>query len=381
MTDDLMTTNTTALRLPYAARYERCDEKRNLILRFLRENIYTTREVVAELLGTAATPAKAALARLQSEGLVYLAEPLFGHSRKKYSLWGITAEGQALAFNPEDEYPLERYFNPEEIDETRIGEEIALQLVCVRAKNSGWSDVVRFIENNRFGIYATSPEGSRARIEMNYSFCSADHYRSGGRFNNSSHFDQKVWITETKESAQRLDRILSVALSSKVGCACIPLEDWPQAFKQDRLEQHSEVVQSDVIQPNPLGNDRVETLPVQHQNELKPPIRKKRNHSPSLPFKINQYSSAEATAWAWSQIAKMEISPAAALVLLKLADFGDPSGVSGVPSIAAIAAETGLGQITVGNCYRELEASQLLVNAQTRERDFVIVYRLAYKYQ
>ena len=90
--------------LPPDQRKERTAAKRMAILRLLREEIYTTREVVQELLGVAATPAKLTLAAMVRDGLLRMEQVDCPNGWRPF-LWGITPEGQAMAFDPATEHP------------------------------------------------------------------------------------------------------------------------------------------------------------------------------------------------------------------------------------------------------------------------------------
>lgn len=70
--------------------------------------------------------------------------------------------------------------------------------------------------------------------------------------------------------------------------------------------------------------------------------------------------SARATAWAWTQIEQGSLTPATALVLLKLADRADPRSGACWPSAATTALDTGLGQRTVERSLKELRQLDLI---------------------
>jgi len=70
--------------------------------------------------------------------------------------------------------------------------------------------------------------------------------------------------------------------------------------------------------------------------------------------------SARATAWAWTQIEQGSLTPATALVLLKLADRADPRSGACWPSAETTALDTGLGQRTVERSLKELRQLDLI---------------------
>lgn len=89
--------------------------------------------------------------------------------------------------------------------------------------------------------------------------------------------------------------------------------------------------------------------------------------------------SSRATAWAWMQIEQGNLTPATALVLLKLADRADPASGACWPSALTTALDTGLGQRTVERCLKELKQLDLIdVLARVDARGFRLtsVYQL-----
>lgn len=70
--------------------------------------------------------------------------------------------------------------------------------------------------------------------------------------------------------------------------------------------------------------------------------------------------SARARSWAWVQIEQGGLTPASALVLLKLADRADPHSGECWPSAATTAGDCGLGQRTVERCLVQLRAAGLI---------------------
>lgn len=125
-----------------AQRKARASEKRAMVLRFLRDEIWTVTEVVASLLGLGYPAAHAVLKAMARDGLIN-SEALHIPARRGVSrvvLHGITAQGLAYAWDL-DETPLPR--NPWEPSKTNalfVPHQIAIQLARIKAEMAGWQN-------------------------------------------------------------------------------------------------------------------------------------------------------------------------------------------------------------------------------------------------
>ena len=148
----------------------RQNAKRGLVLRFLREELWSTASVLGEVIGIRARQAvHRSLQQLENAGLLRRhTYTIFGHP---LTIWGITAHGQACAFDPATEEPVSAYFEPSRVSGLTIAHAVALQKLRVAAERAGWKDwkngdrlgAVR--DGKRPDAIAVSPEGIRTAIE------------------------------------------------------------------------------------------------------------------------------------------------------------------------------------------------------------------------
>lgn len=207
----------TGLLAP-AERKARTDAKRRAILRLLRDEIYTTREAVQELLGVAATPAKMTLAAMARDGLLRMERVECPNGWKPY-LWGITSEGQAMAFDTATEHPAERVFEPGRVGLTVVRHTIAIQLCRIRAERAGWTNwqacdrLAKWEKDQgRPDALATSPSGERLALEIELSYKTKKRYEAvlwdRLRQIKAGNFDRVCWLTDDVERARRLEAIV-----------------------------------------------------------------------------------------------------------------------------------------------------------------------------
>lgn len=204
--------------LPPSERKERTAAKRQAILRLLRDEIYTTREVVQELLGVAPTPAKMTLAAMARDGLLRM-EQVDCPSGWRPFLWGITAEGQAMAFDPATEQPGERVFEPGRVGLTVVRHTITIQRCRIRAERCGWTN---WQAGDRLGHWgkdqgrpdaiATAPNGERLAIEVEHTLKTTKRYEAvlwdRLRQVKAGNFERICWLTDDADRAQRLEAII-----------------------------------------------------------------------------------------------------------------------------------------------------------------------------
>jgi DNA-binding Lrp family transcriptional regulator len=204
--------------LPPAARKERTDAKRKAILRLLRDEIYTTREVIQELLGVAPTPAKMTLSAMARDGLLRHEQVECPNGWRPH-LWGITADGQAMAFDPSTEHPSDRIFEPGRVGLTVVRHTISIQLCRIKAERVGWSE---WQAGDRLGMWekeqgrpdaiALSPTGERMAIEVEHTLKTTKRYESvlwdRLRQIKAGNFEKVCWLTDDLDRARRLESIV-----------------------------------------------------------------------------------------------------------------------------------------------------------------------------
>lgn len=123
-------------------RLARATEKRTLILKLLRDEIWTVTEVIASLLNIKYAAAHAVLKAMQRDGLITSKRAFIPSDRgvKLVVLHGITAKGLAFSWDL-NEVP--EYRNPWEASKTNplfVNHQIETQLARIKAEKLGWRD-------------------------------------------------------------------------------------------------------------------------------------------------------------------------------------------------------------------------------------------------
>lgn len=203
--------------LPPKERKERTAAKRRAILRLLRDEIYTTREVVQELLGVAPTPAKMTLSAMVRDGLLRMEQVQCPNGWKPF-LWGITAHGQAFAFD-EGEQPMDRVFEPGRVGLTVVRHTIIIQLMRLRAERHGWRNwqsgdrLAKWEKDQgRPDAITTSPSGESIAVEVELSMKTTKRYESvlfdRLRQIKAGNFAKVVWLSPDEHASKRLESIV-----------------------------------------------------------------------------------------------------------------------------------------------------------------------------
>lgn len=130
----------------------RSEEKQFLILRFLREVLWSTQDILQLVMKLESRQsAHKSLKQMESQGLI---KPhTFSAVGGKLTLWGITQHGQSLAFNTETEMPYSAYFEPSRISEQLIRHQLDLQRLRIKAEAHGW---VNWRDGDRLGQLSKS---------------------------------------------------------------------------------------------------------------------------------------------------------------------------------------------------------------------------------
>lgn len=202
-----------------AHRQQRALQKRAQVLRFLRQEIWSSQDILGVVMGVESrTAAHKNLARMEEEGLLrrHKVEGLGGGF---VTLWGITSHGQALAFDLTTESPLASYFEPGRVAEITIRHALDLQRLRIQGERAGWKDWVngdRLPEllkgGKRPDAMATSPAGLRTAIEIERTIKTSKRYEqilaSYLMSLKSEQVHQVVWLSPTDDLALRLRAIV-----------------------------------------------------------------------------------------------------------------------------------------------------------------------------
>jgi hypothetical protein len=202
-----------------AERQVRALQKRAQVLRFLRQEIWSSQDILGGVMGVESrAAAHKNLTRMEDAGLLrrHRVEGLGGGS---ITLWGITAHGQAMAFDPASEAPVESYFEPTRVAEITIRHALDLQRLRLQGERTGWKDWMngdRLPEllkgGKRPDAMATSPAGLKTAIEIERTIKTSKRYMqvlaSYLMALKAEQVHQVVWLSPTDDLALRLRAIV-----------------------------------------------------------------------------------------------------------------------------------------------------------------------------
>lgn len=238
-------------------RAQRSEEKRRQVLRFLRQEIWSSQDILGSVMGLASrTAAHKNLHRMEAEGLLrrHQVQGLGGGS---VTLWGITPHGQGLAFELGTEEPLSAYFEPQRVAEQTIRHGLDLQRVRVRleqAQWTGWQNGDRLTAllkgGKRPDAMVTSPSGERWAIEIERTIKTTKRYEqvlaSYLQAIKAGEVDYVVWLCPSAALAARLQAIVcgirEVVIQRQryqvdpqrhhAALAFYGVEDWPRGRRE-----------------------------------------------------------------------------------------------------------------------------------------------------
>lgn len=121
----------------YAARMQRAADKKRLIMRFLRDEIYTTLGVISLLIGVDERGTRASIASLEKEGLVKRHSVSVYESLPPVVIVGITAHGQAMSYDLESEKMVEKVFEVGRFSRQNLQHTIDMHRLKVGAESAG----------------------------------------------------------------------------------------------------------------------------------------------------------------------------------------------------------------------------------------------------
>lgn len=206
-----------ALKMTPAERAQRAADKRRVLLRFLRDEVYTTTPIAALLLGLSERQARRTVAGMERDGLLRTerVEIAPGYA---YMLHGITAHGQAHAFNIDTEQPSPRYFGDRRVSPMFLPHGLTLQRLRVQAERAGWRDwtpgdrLAGFDNDARPDAVATDTQGVLWCVECELTVKTTKRYQSvlfsRLRSIKEGRYARVVWICKDADTAKRLRAII-----------------------------------------------------------------------------------------------------------------------------------------------------------------------------
>jgi hypothetical protein len=232
-------------------RINRKAEKQFLVLRFLRQHLWSTQLILQTVLKLQSRQAThKSLCQMQQAGLVK--SHVFNALGGKITLWGITAHGQIVAFIPEHEEPYSAYFEPSRISEQMMRHQLDLQMIRIKAEELGWTnwldgDRLGQLENDAKRPDATvlNESGLKVAIECERTFKTTKRYEqillSYLRLLKNGVIKEVIWVSPSEDFSKRLKVLITSIKKLKVAGQFIQIdpnkhhanlyfctyEDWP----------------------------------------------------------------------------------------------------------------------------------------------------------
>jgi hypothetical protein len=177
-----MLAQATAGLLPRELRLARAGEKRRQVLRFLRDELWTSADVLGLLMGLPNRQnVHTTLVALERDLLVRRAA--IAVPGKHVTLWGITAHGQAMAAD-DDEEIRGRTFEPSKVPVVFAQHILDVQRLRIAAESAGWTNWVNGDRIERWttgqkrpDAWAVDLQGRRVAIECERTLKSVKRYQ------------------------------------------------------------------------------------------------------------------------------------------------------------------------------------------------------------
>ena len=118
-------------------RFARAAEKRRLLLRFLREELYTTPKVAGLVMSVGERAARQTLAPMEAAGLIKRWPIQLFDGLQTITIVGITTMGQGHAFDPATEKVIDRAFDPARFSVMFLQHTLDIQRLRIEATASG----------------------------------------------------------------------------------------------------------------------------------------------------------------------------------------------------------------------------------------------------
>lgn len=207
---------------------ERNQEKALKVLRFLRTTIYSTAELLGEVMDLKArTGIHRTLFNMEQKHLIR--RHTYSEFGGSVTLWGITATGQQIALESGG-MPIPISFNPSKVSLARLQHYLCLQKIRIRAEAAGWTKVMycdrpslykgngrhnqdTINEEIRPDLLATHPQNRTVAIEYERSLKWTPRYEEHVipghiRRLNAAEYAQVVWICPNQKDEEQLRAIL-----------------------------------------------------------------------------------------------------------------------------------------------------------------------------
>lgn len=197
-------------QMSFAQRMQRVEQKQNIILRFLRDEIYTTQKIAQMLLGLSEIQTKRTLVAMERAELI-THKQVQTQSGWSPALWGITPHGQGMACL-DHELPVDRYFQPARVGLSILQHTIGVQRLRVQAEKAGWTGWVNgdraadFDAESRPDAIATDPGGIVWCVEYERTMKVRSKYEgilfTRLRAIKSGKYSRVIWVSDTPQASR-----------------------------------------------------------------------------------------------------------------------------------------------------------------------------------
>lgn len=205
-----------ALNMTPSERAARAAGKRKVLLRFLREETYTTAPIAAALLGLSERQTARTLESMRRDELL-TCKKLSTDSGWSPVLWGITSHGQAMA-TEHGEFPGERIFEPARVALSTLKHTLGLQRIRAQAQAAGWTDwqsgdrLAEFDAESRPDAISTAPDGTVWCVEYERTMKRRSRYErilfARLRAIREGKYSRVVWVCDDAHTADLLRGML-----------------------------------------------------------------------------------------------------------------------------------------------------------------------------
>jgi DNA-binding MarR family transcriptional regulator len=207
-------------------RNARVQEKQNLVLRFLRQHLWSTQDILQQILLVSSRQAvHKALTSIESKG--YIRRHKYDALGGALTIWGITSQGQAMAFDVDTECPVAAYFEPNRISESVVRHQLDIQRLRLKAEALGWHS---WVDGDRLGssdkerkrpdALAKNKAGILVSIECERTFKSTKRYEqilvNYLKLIKTGEIKEVVWVSPNSEISARLKSIITGIKSVRV---------------------------------------------------------------------------------------------------------------------------------------------------------------------
>lgn len=221
--------------LPPDIRRARLEAKRRSVLRWLRDETWSTPEILGKVMGVAARQGVyQTLAHLERDGYLASADvPIFKKATQR--IFGITSHGLAHAFDLDEPFEARPTFEPSKVKLSTLQHEVDIQTLRFQAECAGW---VNWTPGTRLGVsrggekrpdaVARDPQQNVVALEIERSIKTGKRYEvllsqylqavAKGRY------ARVVWLSPSLDLSLRLKRIIFSISAVPVGGKRIPLE-------------------------------------------------------------------------------------------------------------------------------------------------------------